>query len=359
MDFEVDKADLHRCRIVERDPEVLADGQARLAVDFFAFTANNITYAVFGDAMRYWDFFPTEAGWGRVPVWGFAEVVESRCEGVEVGTRLYGYLPMSTELVVTPGKVGEQGFVDLAAHRAPMAAAYNRYTVVGDEPGYRADLEEHRAVLFPLFFTSFLLDDLLADNADFGAASVILSSASSKTSLGTAYQASQRGGVEVVGLTSAANRDFVEGLGVYHRVVLYDDVASLAGTSAVYVDVAGDPALRAEVHRACGDDLLASLTVGASHWEQTSVDVPGDLPGPRPEFFFAPTQIAKRNDDWGPEGLNERVDQAWDRFVTWTQGWLTLDHGAGAAALEATYLDVLGNRSAPQSGHILAPAEPT
>ncbi len=67
-------------------------------------TANNVTYAVFGDAMRYWDFFPAPdldgVPQGRVPLWGFAEVERSRVAGVDEGTRVYGYLPTSSHLVV-------------------------------------------------------------------------------------------------------------------------------------------------------------------------------------------------------------------------------------------------------------------
>ena len=43
----------------------LASGQVRLRVEHFALTANNITYAAFGAAMNYWQFFPTDDdGWG-------------------------------------------------------------------------------------------------------------------------------------------------------------------------------------------------------------------------------------------------------------------------------------------------------
>jgi hypothetical protein len=60
----------------------LAPGQARLAVDSFALTANNITYAAFGEAMKYWQLFPagpaaSGAALGCLPVWGFATVAES------------------------------------------------------------------------------------------------------------------------------------------------------------------------------------------------------------------------------------------------------------------------------------------
>jgi hypothetical protein len=75
----------------------LAEGEVRLKVDRVAVTTNNVTYAVFGDAMQYWNFFPTGSdGWGHVPVWGFADVVESRVPGVEPGERFYGYFPIAS-----------------------------------------------------------------------------------------------------------------------------------------------------------------------------------------------------------------------------------------------------------------------
>ena len=46
-----------------------AEGEALLAIRQVALTTNNITYAAFGDAMQYWNFFPTgQAEWGHMPV---------------------------------------------------------------------------------------------------------------------------------------------------------------------------------------------------------------------------------------------------------------------------------------------------
>ena len=58
MDFEVKRADIHESRVVDEDPPELAPGQALLRVDRFALTTNNVTYAVMGDALKYWHFFP-------------------------------------------------------------------------------------------------------------------------------------------------------------------------------------------------------------------------------------------------------------------------------------------------------------
>ncbi len=59
INFQVFKTDLHQTRLTSNDFAELQDGEVRLAVQRFAFTANNITYAAFGDAMNYWKFFPT------------------------------------------------------------------------------------------------------------------------------------------------------------------------------------------------------------------------------------------------------------------------------------------------------------
>ena len=84
MDFEVNRADIHECRVVEGTPPDPAPGQALLRVDRFALTSNNITYAVLGDALKYWDFFPASHPdvWGRIPVWGYAEVIASTNDDV-------------------------------------------------------------------------------------------------------------------------------------------------------------------------------------------------------------------------------------------------------------------------------------
>src|SRR3954465_15240306 len=100
MILEVKRDDLRSVRWNDAAPPELAADQARLRVDQFALTANNVTYAMFGDAMSYWQFFPADEGWGRVPVWGFADVEASNADGLGEGERVYGYLPMATHLDV-------------------------------------------------------------------------------------------------------------------------------------------------------------------------------------------------------------------------------------------------------------------
>lgn len=351
-DFLVKRDDLRECRIAESTPAEIEAGQALLRVDTFGLTANNVTYAVFGEAMHYWDFFPAEQGWGRVPMWGFAEVERSEAEGVEAGTRVFGYLPPSSHLVVVPVDADGAGFVDGSAHRAELPSAYHRFLATGADPFYRADTEEIQMLLRPLFFTSFLIDDQLADGGFATSGPILISSASSKTAIAAAFLLARREGIELVGLTSPRNADFVEGLGIYDRTVSYDAIDSLEPGPATFVDIAGDGEVRRAVHSHYGDRLVHSMTVGASHWEELGAGA-GELPGPQPTFFFAPTRVVKRSADWGRDGLQTRVADAWHPFCEWTGGWLGTIRGLGFEALRDAYIDVLEGRVDPAHAHVL------
>jgi len=353
--FEVDRTQRDKTRAVEQTVE-LADGQVLARIDHFALTSNNITYSVIGHMMGYWDFFPpADEGWGRVPAFGHAEVVESRCGDIEVGSRVYGYLPMATHIVLEPGRVNPHSFHDMAAHRQPMSEVYNRYTFTATDALHDPDREEQRMLLHPLFTTSFVIDDWLADNDLFGASTVVLSSASSKTAIGVAHLMAKRNGVKVVGLTSAGNVDFVEALGCYDQVVTYDSVDSIENTTAAYIDMSAAGDLRLAVHTHFGDNLKVSSSVGATDWE--GMGAGGELPGPTPELFFAPSQIQKRNADWGREEMERRLLAAWTDYSSWTDDWMTIVRHEGADALAALWAEMLPGRVDPSIGHVVSVGE--
>ena len=368
--FQVMRSQLRSSRLVS-DPDApearpLADGEARLRIDSFALTSNNITYAAFGEAMRYWDFYPSaDAAWGTIPVWGFAEVVESRAEGVVVGERCYGYWPMSRYVVVQPARVGKHGFSDGAAHRAGLAAVYNRIERCAADPGYRAALEPQQALLRPLFITSFLIDDFLAEAQCFGAQQVLLSSASSKTAYGTAFCLAQRrgrpGAVRSVGLTSAGNLEFSRSLGCYDEVRAYDTLDAMdRATPSVYVDFAGNAALRRAVHEHFGDALRYSCSVGGTHWDELGGS--RDLPGPRPTLFFAPAQVAKRGaappEGWGQAGLQARIAAAWTAFMQPVTDpaspWLRVRGARGPQAVRQACVALLDGQVDAREGLMLS-----
>jgi Protein of unknown function (DUF2855) len=353
IDFLVRRDDFRDTRISESETPALEAGQALLRVDTFGLTANNVTYAVFGEGMNYWDFFPAADGWGRVPMWGFAEVEESEAEGVEPGTRLFGYLPPSSHLIVTPVAVEGGGFVDGSPHRRSLPSAYHRYLATGSDPFYRAGTEDVQMLLRPLFFTSFLIDDQLADEGLLERGPIVISSASSKTALAAAFLLSRRDGVDLVGLTSSRSSSFVQERGIYDRVVAYDAIESLGAGPATFVDIAGDAEVRMAVHSHYGDDLVRSIAVGVTHWEEFGAGA-GDLPGPTPSFFFAPDRVTKRSSDWGREGLERNVADAWHPFCEWTAGWLEVIRGSGFEAVQSAFLDVLEGRVDPRHAHVLS-----
>ena len=357
IDFIVNRSDFRQTAFVPgRDSagSHLESGQVLLRVDRFAFTANNITYGAVGDMIGYWNFFPAKDGWGRIPVWGFGDVVHSRHDALKPGERIYGYFPMSTYLVVQADHVSASNFVDAAAHRAALPPIYNQYLRIAAEPGYDRAHDAHMALFRPLFTTSFLLDDFLAENAFFGARSIILSSASSKTALGLAsLSKARRGQCDVVGLTSRAHTTFVERTAYYDRVVAYDHVQSLAGEpSAVFVDFAGNAELAGSVHRTLGEKLKYSCSVGVTHWEKMAPT--DELPGPPRILFFAPDHARKRVGDWGAAAFQSRVGEAMRQFLASTTPWLRIAEGRGRNAVESVYRAMLEGKVDPAEGHVLS-----
>ena len=360
-DFVVKRDDLRESDVLpapaERDVE-LEPGQALLRIDNFSLSANNVTYGAMGDAMSYWKFFPAPDDWGRVPAWGFAEVTRSEHDGTGVGTRVYGYLPMSTHLVVSPGEQSDGGFTDVSPHRAGLPGVYNRYSIVSD-PEEGSDREPLNALFSPLFATSFLIEDWLQEGDFFGARTLLLSSASSKTALGLAFllKKNHSGSVKTIGLTSPGNREFVAGTGLYDEVHGYGDLSDLdRDEPAVYLDFAGSGDLRADVHRIFGDQLSASVIIGAADWEGLAPSQ-GDepLPGPDPGLFFAPDRAQKRIGDWGGGELNRRVTAEQEEFIESTGDWLKIRRGSGPTELEAAFQALVEGDSSPDEGWSIRP----
>ncbi|MEU7840103.1 DUF2855 family protein [Micromonospora sp. NPDC049114] len=347
--FAVARADLRHTTIADSGEPAPPDGAALLRVDRVGLTANNVTYAVLGDAMRYWEFFPPGPRglgpqWGLPPLWGFADVVASTVTGVEVGQRVYGYLPPAGHLVVRPDRVDASGFRDASPHRAELPSPYNAYRATAGDPVYQADQEDLLILFRPLFFTSFMLADQVVDNDFYGARSIVLSSASSKTAYAAASELYGRG-PRLVGLTSPGNVAFTRSLGCYDDVIAYDDIDALDAVATVYLDLSGAPATRAALRAHLGDRLVRDIAVGLTN-QTPNAEAAG-------EVFFAPVQMRKRGRDWGRDGLDRRFTEAWQRFVPAASGWLDVRVGNGPEALRDAWLDVLAGRTPPRVGHVV------
>jgi len=360
IQFIVARDDLKQSRIIKTPlpgSAALPDEALLVKVDRFALTANNITYAVLGDTLKYWQLFPAPEGFGIIPVWGFGEVIASRHPMISTGELLFGYFPMASHLVIEAADVSKRGLRDAAAHRQGVAPVYNAYARVTGNPGFAGRAGDHQALLRPLFMLSFLVDDYLAENAFFGARSVMLSSASSKTAFGLAHLLhTQRKPIRVIGLTSGSNADFVTSLGCYDEVVTYGDIEKLpADHPAAFVDMAGNSEVRARLHRRFGDRLTYSGRIGLTHHDASGEEA--DLPGAKPQWFFAPDQIRKRAKEWGPGGIDTRFGAAWSGFVPHLDDWITVTKDRGPEAVEAIYRNTLAGHAPPDHGHMLSLAE--
>ena len=356
FNFLVDKTNLSETTLVTVDTPTIVEDEILVRIDRFALTANNITYGVAGDMIGYWQFFPADENWGRIPVWGFATVLESRLDSIEAGTRYYGYYPMSGHLVMQPTKVNDRGFKDGVQHRQSLPPVYNQYLKVSVETGYPPEQDDYQMIYRPLFTTSFVLDDYFADNGFFGARQIILSSASSKTAFGMAFMLKRRADehIKIVGLTSAGNRQFVEDLGLYDEIRTYEEIEQLdKSVPTAYVDMAGNRPVLARLHHHFDTQLVNSCGVGATHWESREGEDPRSLPGARPRMFFAPDQIQKRNKEWGPAEFQNKLGVAWQAFIAVVDDWVQFEESLAPDNLDDVYHRVLAGPS-PDKAYVIS-----
>ncbi|QFT78113.1 DUF2855 family protein [Erythrobacter sp. THAF29] len=355
----VRKDELDHADLVQVEPGELADGAVRLKIESFSVTANNITYAVVGDGFGYWNFFPAPEGFGIVPMWGHAKVVESKHDEIEVGERVYGYLPMATHLDVRPGNVSPSSFMDSTDYRQPMSPVYNTYRRLASDPEHDPSREAERMVFGPLFTTGFLIEYFLRNEDWFGAEQVVLTSASSKTAMGLAAVAKQNSpSIKRVGLTSESNVEFVEGTGLYDKVYSYESVGLLSINPSVVVDFAGNAGLLAKVHEHFGDVLKYSCLVGATHIEERGeggLAADRGLPGPKPTLFFAPDHAVAFFKEHGQEEGGKLHAVAWREFLKSVEGTVEIVRKQGLEAAREVYLEMIGGNVDPSKGIVIEP----
>lgn len=264
--MEVRKADLSDLRITQTPLPDAMEGKILVRVARFGLTANNITYGVVGERIGYWQFYPAaDEAWGVIPVWGIGIVEASGLEGIAVGERLYGYWPMGSHAVLEPTRVNDARLFDGAAHRSGLAAVYNHYVRLSNDPDDDPSTDDMRMVLWPLYATSYCLYDFALDNDWFGAAQVLIVSASSKTAIGTAYAfKADPEAPPLVGLTSAGNRDKVAALGLYDEVMVYEEIEDrLPQRDTLIIDMSGSGQVIGRLHRLLGDRMR--FKIGRAH----------------------------------------------------------------------------------------------
>src|SRR5439155_7362278 len=138
------------------------------------------------------------------------------------------------------------------------------------------------------------------------------------------------------------------------RILPSDEIDARAceDETLVFVDMAGDAAVREAVHRSAADRLRHSAVVGATHWER--LGGASDLPGPAPAFFFAPSHMERLTAELGPGGLQRRLGEAWTEFLAQLGDWMEIEHGEGPEAVERVWLAFVDGDVDPRRGHVLS-----
>ncbi len=342
--FQVRKNQFTESRIIQTSPidqQSIEAGEIIVKIDRFGYSANNITYALVGERMAYWQFFPTQGEdlktWGVIPVWGFADVVQSNAENIPVGERLFGYFPPATSLKMRPKGNSPGHFIDASPHRSQLPGGYNIYRRVQAEPGYKRSDDNARMLLSPLLLTSFCLWDYIKDKEWYGAQQIILLSASSKTSIGLAYALNQdESAPKIIGLTSAHNLEKVVQRKLYDQSLSYDKLTEIdPNVPSIVVDLSGNLETLTRLHQHLQDQRIHSINVGITHWDATGAK--NDFLKERAEFFFAPGHIQKRLKEWGPKVFEQKSVVFLKECTSNFQSWLHFETLDGLEALQAKH----------------------
>ena len=154
-------------------------------------------------------------------------------------------------------------------------------------------------------------------------------------------------------MTSAKNRDFVDRLNCCDDIVIYGEEQKIdAGKAAAYVDMSGDVRLTKFLHNHLASNMRESCIVGATHWEEGGH--PGELPGVKPRFFFAPAQIAKREKDWGSGVIMSKASHASAGLAEQVSREMTIEWTRDVNALKQLWLDLLDNKVSGDSGNMVS-----
>ncbi len=293
-----------RARVHVATAPAPGEGEVLVEIECFGLTANNLTYAVLGQALQYADFFPVPADVdgareALLPVWGMATVRASRSAVIAEGARLYGYFPAARYALLTPAQGTPAGFRVERAWLPASHGVYHLYSEPDRDPFFTPGQEGLMVVMRPLFLTGLLFADYLAVHEFMGADAVLISSAGSKTAFGAAVAIRrQRAELPVIGLASTRAVAQASAFGVYDQVIAYDDLARLPTGRVLYADIAGSMPLRRALDAQLGERLVHHTQVGLTHWAEGNFGGEAGKAA-RDGVFFAPSWTARRRAELG------------------------------------------------------------
>ena len=350
----VDRKAFHQASIQQSaapEKEELKDGQVLFSIEKFAYTANNVTYALVGDQIGYWKFFPVaEEGKGIIPCWGFATIQYSKHPDIIEGSKYYGFFPMASHLIAQPGDIRKERFTDHAPPRQGLPVIYNQYIHCPTDPLYHESFEDLQSLIRPLFTTSFLIHDQFDLNQYYDSDQMVLISASSKTGMGLARCLKDED-IHVVGVTSERNVAFVEETGYYDEVVTYDEIDKIKMQRTGLVDFAGNHSIQLAIQQHLKENVAYNCVVGMVRFES---DKGKDaLPVPA-KFFFAPTYAARRIKELGPAEFGMRLAKKYHAFIRDAQSWISIRNHKGGDALQELHLEMVSGKLSAKDGHMVS-----
>lgn len=174
--------------------------------------------------------------------------------------RFTGYLPMATH--VTMSAVADHpGLRDVSDERRDLLPLYRELRRVDDDPTWDEALVDAELAMLPVYPAAGVLDD---DLLRAGTGRVVISSASSRTSMAVGRLLVERG-IPVTGLSGPARVQAAASVGAYTQVLPYDDLADLdVHDGTTFLDVAGDPSIARAVVDRLGAALSQTIAVGGS-----------------------------------------------------------------------------------------------
>lgn len=366
----------------------LSEGEIRMRVDKVGLSANNMFYAQMGEApfLKFFGVYPVpeRKDLANVPAWGSATIIASKNPDFAVGEQYRGFLHMAN-IVQMKVKRSAEGFDAYGGNRDKLNKAYNAFVRIPDSktsPYAGTDSKADLAtVSAPGALTGFLLSELLRMNDFYGGDSIVLTSASSKLALATAFilKSKRADGTlkRIIGYSSPQNTAFVRATGLFDDVLTYDqDLPPEWGVRPVLIDVAGD----ATIFRRIEKTLAKALAVGGTHSHAKAstftafspsgmVKLVGSMVAPvavrkwldsklhpKLEMFFAPTLMADLSALWGKDEYNQRCDAALAAFVhaAIDNHWLTVVRAEELDAIRAQYRRIVEGKVPPSEAVVLS-----
>ncbi len=111
--------------------------------------------------------------------------------------------------------------------------------------------------------------------------------------------------------------------------------------------------MRLAVHSHYGDELVHSMTVGITHWEELGAER-GRAAGPIADALLRPRSRCQTLRGVGPRRAAEQGRRRLAPILRVDGGWLEVVEDRGFEAVQRVYLDVLEGHVDPKTANVLS-----